>query len=90
MTKDKIDGPAKQSVQRGVLGSMTVRNVKNLVQKLLRVPAMRQELSFFAEDPHYAGVMVSTGEKERNLYFFFFKKVVRVCSTSKESDLYFF
>ncbi|KAF9126247.1 hypothetical protein BGW39_006765 [Mortierella sp. 14UC] len=55
--KDKMDGPAKATVQRGVLGSMTVRNVKNLVQKLLRVPAMRQELSFIAEDPVYAGVM---------------------------------
>lgn len=37
---------------------MTVRNVKNLVQKLLRIPAMRQELLFMAEDPVYAGVMV--------------------------------
>jgi hypothetical protein len=58
VTKDSIDGPAKTTVQRGVLGSMTVRNVKNLVQKLLRVPAMRQELLFMAEDPVYAGVMV--------------------------------
>ncbi|KAG0289384.1 hypothetical protein BGZ97_006477 [Linnemannia gamsii] len=57
VTKDSIDGPAKTTVQRGVLGSMTVRNVKNLVQKLLRVPAMRQELLFMAEDPVYAGVM---------------------------------
>ncbi|KAF9146581.1 hypothetical protein BG015_011564 [Linnemannia schmuckeri] len=57
VTKDKVDGPVKTSVQRGVLGSMTVRNVKNLVQKLLRVPAMRQELLFMAEDPVYAGVM---------------------------------
>ncbi|KAF9337241.1 hypothetical protein BGZ91_009582 [Linnemannia elongata] len=57
VAKDKIDGPAKTSVQRGVLGSMMVRNVKNLVQKLLRVPAMRQELLFMAEDPVYAGVM---------------------------------
>ncbi|KAG0372230.1 hypothetical protein BGX24_000531 [Mortierella sp. AD032] len=55
--KDRMDGPAKATVQRGVLGSMTVRNVKNLVQKLLRIPAMRQELSFMAEDPVYAGVM---------------------------------
>jgi hypothetical protein len=55
-----LNGPAKATVQRGVLGSMTVRNVKNLIQKLLRVPAMRQELSFIAEDPVYAGVMVST------------------------------
>ncbi|KAG0272967.1 hypothetical protein BGZ95_011240 [Linnemannia exigua] len=55
--KDKMDGPAKATVQRGVLGSMTVRTVKNLVQKLLRVPAMRQELSFMAEDPVYTGVM---------------------------------
>ncbi|KAF9100654.1 hypothetical protein BGX29_006393 [Mortierella sp. GBA35] len=58
VTKDTIDGPAKTTVQRGVLGSMTVRNVKNLVQKLVRVPAMRQELSFFAEDPRHPGVMV--------------------------------
>ncbi|KAF9934220.1 hypothetical protein FBU30_002913 [Linnemannia zychae] len=57
VTKDSMDGPSKATVQRGVLGSMKVRNVKNLVQKLLHVPAMRQELSFMAEDPRYAGVM---------------------------------
>lgn len=54
VTKEKVDGPPKTKIQRNVLGTMTVKNLKNLVQKLVKIPAMRQELSFVIPDPDYA------------------------------------
>ncbi|KAG0256650.1 hypothetical protein BG011_004377 [Mortierella polycephala] len=59
VSKDTIEGPVKKSVQRNVLGTMTVKNVKNLAQKLLRIPAMRQKLVFLTSDPDYEGVKVT-------------------------------
>ncbi|KAI1293410.1 hypothetical protein EDD11_008419 [Mortierella claussenii] len=41
VSKDKVDGPVKASFQRNVLGTMTVKSLKNLAQKLLRIPALR-------------------------------------------------
>ncbi|KAG0200079.1 hypothetical protein BGX28_006770 [Mortierella sp. GBA30] len=59
VSKDKIDGPAKTAVQRNVLGTMTVKNLKNLAQKLVRIPAIRQEMVFLTDDPDYENVKVT-------------------------------
>ncbi|KAG0304427.1 hypothetical protein BGZ98_005519 [Dissophora globulifera] len=59
VSKDKIDGPAKTTFNRSILGTMTVKSLKNLAQKLLRVPAMRQELVYVTSDPDYANVHVN-------------------------------
>jgi len=58
VSKDNIDGPVKTSVQRNILGTMTVKNLKNLAQKLLKIPSMRQEIVFLTNDLDYENVMV--------------------------------
>ncbi|KAF9425173.1 hypothetical protein BGZ94_007774 [Podila epigama] len=52
-TKVGKNGPPQTTIQRNVLGTMTVKNLKNLIQKLFKIPAMRQELSFEIVDPDY-------------------------------------
>ncbi|KAI8606037.1 hypothetical protein EDD21DRAFT_410545 [Dissophora ornata] len=58
VSKASIGGPAKASFQRKVLGTMTVKSLKNLAQKLLRIPALRQELVFQMNDPDYENIKV--------------------------------
>ncbi|CAO3574184.1 unnamed protein product [Mortierella alpina] len=58
VSKDLVNGPAKIKVQKNVLGTMTVKNLKNLAQKLVRVPAIRQEMVFLTNDPDYDDVKV--------------------------------
>ncbi|KAF9113376.1 hypothetical protein BGX27_001704 [Mortierella sp. AM989] len=58
VSKDNIGGPVKASFKRNVLGTMTVKSLKNLAQKLLRVPSIRQELMFQMNDPDYENVKV--------------------------------
>ncbi|KAF9200224.1 hypothetical protein BGZ49_009559 [Haplosporangium sp. Z 27] len=64
VSKDSINGPAKTSFKRNVLGTMTVKNLKNLAQKLLRVPSLRQELVFQTNDPDYEDVKVDVYLKD--------------------------
>ncbi|KAG0364698.1 hypothetical protein BC939DRAFT_507892 [Gamsiella multidivaricata] len=64
VSKDSIEGPAKASFQRNVLGTMTVKNLKNLAQKLLKIPAIRQELVFLTNDPDYEDVKVNVTLKD--------------------------
>ncbi|KAF9369276.1 hypothetical protein CPB97_003725 [Podila verticillata] len=64
VTKEKVDGPPKTKIQRNVLGTMTVKNLKNLVQKLVKIPAMRQELSFVIPDPDYADKTITVRLKD--------------------------
>ncbi|KAF9573972.1 hypothetical protein EC968_007658 [Mortierella alpina] len=59
VSKDRVDGPAKIKVQKNVLGTMTVKNLKNLAQKLVRIPAIRQEMIFLTNDPDYEDVKVT-------------------------------
>ena len=61
VSKDSKDGPVKLSVERSILGTMTVKSLKNLAQKLLKVPAMRQEIIFLADDLDYKDVKVISG-----------------------------
>ncbi|KAF9911161.1 hypothetical protein BX616_010659 [Lobosporangium transversale] len=64
VSKDSLEGPVKASVQKKILGTMKVKNLKNLAQKLLRVPALRQELVFLTDDPDYEGVKVNVNMKD--------------------------
>ncbi|KAF9360459.1 hypothetical protein BGX26_009287 [Mortierella sp. AD094] len=64
VSKDKIDGPVKASFKRNVLGTMTVKSLKNLAQKLLRIPSLRQQLVFLTNDPDYADVKVEVYLKD--------------------------
>ncbi|KAF9280409.1 hypothetical protein BGZ68_007251 [Mortierella alpina] len=59
VSKDRMDGDAKVKVQKNVLGTMTVKNLKNLAQKLVRIPAIRQEMIFLTNDPDYEDVKVT-------------------------------
>ncbi|KAG0025293.1 hypothetical protein BGZ81_007254 [Podila clonocystis] len=64
VTKDKATGPPKTKIQRNVLGTMTVKNLKNMVQKLVKIPAMRQDLSFVIPDPDYADKTINVRLKD--------------------------
>ncbi|KAF9174915.1 hypothetical protein BGX20_009207 [Mortierella sp. AD010] len=64
VSKSDIDGPVKASFKRKVLGTMTVKNLKNLAQKLLRIPSQRQQLVFLTNDPDYADVKVKVYLKD--------------------------
>ncbi|KAF9935260.1 hypothetical protein BGZ65_003430 [Modicella reniformis] len=58
VSKDSIDGPVKATFQKKLLGTMTVKSLKNLAQKLMRIPALRQEMVFLTNDPDYENVKV--------------------------------
>ncbi|KAG0003124.1 hypothetical protein BGZ79_001604 [Entomortierella chlamydospora] len=64
VSKSDIDSPVKASFKRKVLGTMTVKNLKNLAQKLLRIPSQRQQLVFLTNDPDYADVKVKVYLKD--------------------------
>ncbi|GJJ72151.1 tubulin-specific chaperone E [Entomortierella parvispora] len=59
VSKDNVDGPVKNTVQRNILGTMTVKNLKNLAQKLLKIPSLRQEIVFLTNDLDYVDVKVT-------------------------------
>ncbi|KAG0235222.1 hypothetical protein BGW42_005686 [Actinomortierella wolfii] len=56
--RDTAEGATKMTLERKVLGTMTVRNLKNLVQKLSKLPALRQEICFWVPDPTKEGRQV--------------------------------
>ncbi|KAK3810001.1 MAG: hypothetical protein J3Q66DRAFT_62075 [Benniella sp.] len=58
VSKDSINGTVKASFQKNLLGTMKVKSLKNLAQKLMRIPAMRQDLVFLTDDPDYENVKV--------------------------------
>ncbi|KAF9432266.1 hypothetical protein BGZ76_011039 [Entomortierella beljakovae] len=64
VSKDKIDGPVKAAFKRNILGEMTVKNLKNLAQKLVKIPAMRQVLVFQTNDLDYKDVKVDVYLKD--------------------------
>ncbi|KAG0346620.1 hypothetical protein BG004_001241 [Podila humilis] len=72
VTKDSIRGPAKTMIQRNVLGTMTVKNLKNLIQKLVKIPSLRQELCFIVPDPDYAEktITVKLSDDMRQISFY--------------------
>jgi hypothetical protein len=52
----------KATFQKNLLGTMKVKSLKNLAQKLMRIPAMRQDLVFLTDDPDYENVKVRKTE----------------------------
>ncbi|KAF9971075.1 hypothetical protein BGZ73_006018 [Actinomortierella ambigua] len=56
--RETEDGPTKVTLERKVLETMTVRSLKNLVQKLAKLPALRQQLCFWVPSPIKADAMV--------------------------------
>ncbi|KAG0267327.1 hypothetical protein DFQ27_008887 [Actinomortierella ambigua] len=51
-------GATKMTLERKLLETMTVRSLKNLVQKLAKLPALRQEICFWVPSPIKEGQMV--------------------------------
>ncbi|KAG0099383.1 hypothetical protein BGZ93_007879 [Podila epicladia] len=88
VTKDKATGPPKTKIQRNVLGTMTVKNLKNLAQKLVKIPAMRQDLSFVIPDPDYADKTITVRLKDdmRQISFYEIQDGVEIIVLDKNKS----
>lgn len=88
VTKDNASGPAKTKIQRNVLGTMTVKNLKNLAQKLVKIPAMRQDLSFVIPDPDYADKTITVRLKDdmRQISFYEIQDGVEIVVLDKSKS----